>query len=346
MELMEFKLSSDQKTLLEYSGYAETVIIPDGIEEIDAYAFAHCYLERIEIPDSVIAIGNSAFQGCVDLTYVRLPKTLLTIAESTFEDCPSLKEIHFPELLTSISPKAFKGCCNLAEIRFPDSLQNIGGSAFEDCENLSSVFFPKNIQYIAENAFENTCLIDMGSQEGRMRYHKIPISEFGVPEIGQIISVPMKYGYYYGDSDLHGKLFRLAVGILTDELYILDCIPIGPHPGDWVKIMGLSHFVFQDWIKQQELLPPQEARLYGLEQKHWGCLRSYRDGAWMILEDSLGGGDLRYRDYIYCSPNGIDYLVFLEGNWDVIWMPENPVLGNHQQRLSLLEKNSRGISHE
>ncbi|SFC34730.1 leucine-rich repeat domain-containing protein [Ruminococcus albus] len=68
----------------------ESLVIPDSVEEIDAYAFAECTaLKKIVIPASVKEIGEHAFDGCTSLKEVIIegsPK----IGEDAFKDCDSL----------------------------------------------------------------------------------------------------------------------------------------------------------------------------------------------------------------------------------------------------------------
>ena len=52
----------------------ETVILPDGLEEIGMSAFAFCdQLQFVNLPDSLIKIDNSAFWSCKKLTEIRIP---------------------------------------------------------------------------------------------------------------------------------------------------------------------------------------------------------------------------------------------------------------------------------
>ncbi len=45
------------------------------------------------IPDSVTKIGNSAFQGCNNLTSVRIPSSVTYIGDFAFVNCKNLKRI-------------------------------------------------------------------------------------------------------------------------------------------------------------------------------------------------------------------------------------------------------------
>ncbi len=114
-----------------YSGL-DSIVIPNGIISIDAYAFETTpltsitlpsslktigesafywtYLEALEIPHGVTSIGKNAFAMCGDLKTLSLPNTLLSIGDGAFEDCNGLKSISIPASVTDIGNGAFRGC--------------------------------------------------------------------------------------------------------------------------------------------------------------------------------------------------------------------------------------------
>lgn len=59
------------------------------------------------IPQSVTAVGKSAFSGCTLLNHVSFPESLNEIGQSAFYDCRRLKEVYIPETVTSIGDSAF-----------------------------------------------------------------------------------------------------------------------------------------------------------------------------------------------------------------------------------------------
>lgn len=79
--------------VLRYLGSAKVLGESDfeGVEEIDAGAFAFCdSLERVTIPDSVMDIGKGAFAGCKNLRSVHLDKGVLVVEKNAFAQCPVL----------------------------------------------------------------------------------------------------------------------------------------------------------------------------------------------------------------------------------------------------------------
>ena len=85
------------------------------LKEIPDKAFLQSYLSGLILPDSLEAIGISAFQN------------------NGFE------EIVIPDNVKSIEKGSFWGCSSLKTITLPASLASIGASAFKNCDRLETV---------------------------------------------------------------------------------------------------------------------------------------------------------------------------------------------------------------
>lgn len=116
-------------------GYAENaekikkVIIPDTVVSIDDYAFNWCKnLESVLIPDGVQNIGKRSFCNTA-LKYIVIPNSVKTIGSEAFSDCKDLKEICIPSSITSIGANAFNGS-GIQKISLPDYISYIGSNAF------------------------------------------------------------------------------------------------------------------------------------------------------------------------------------------------------------------------
>ena len=59
------------------------------------------------IPNSVTAIGESAFNGCEGLTSVTIPNTVTSIGKLAFLGCKGLTNVTIPNTVTSIAEDAF-----------------------------------------------------------------------------------------------------------------------------------------------------------------------------------------------------------------------------------------------
>ena len=63
----------------------------DGTKKIAAVAFANCRIEEVYIPDSVTAIGNRAFDGCMALKEISFP-TVFEADGNILPHCAALPE--------------------------------------------------------------------------------------------------------------------------------------------------------------------------------------------------------------------------------------------------------------
>lgn len=73
----------------------KSVVISEGVKEIERLAFANCkYLEKLTIKgNSLVTIGNQAFDRCSSLKTVHLPESVKIIGEYAFASCDTLKNI-------------------------------------------------------------------------------------------------------------------------------------------------------------------------------------------------------------------------------------------------------------
>lgn len=142
--------------------------IIDGTKCIGDKAFYNCTeLTTIEIPNSVISIGESSFKECKSLDNVFISdlsswcnisfqdiySNPLYLADNLFVSGELTKTIEIPKDVTHIPAYAFHSCKSLISIIIPDTVKNIGGSAFWGCTNLKSVIIGKGITNIYDYAF-------------------------------------------------------------------------------------------------------------------------------------------------------------------------------------------------
>ena len=85
-----------------FSGYDEngdyykspkltSIEIPNSVNSIGSFAFAHCYqLETLILPNSVTSIGSSAFHACTSLESLYLPDSIKNMGSVLFAYCDLL----------------------------------------------------------------------------------------------------------------------------------------------------------------------------------------------------------------------------------------------------------------
>ena len=137
-----------------YSSNIRRVVIEEGVEFIDARAFANCkYLEEVVLPNSITEIKNEAFSGCTALKSVVLPDGLTKIYDGLFENCSALTSVTFPTTLTIIKSYAF-GSTALKKVILPVGLTTIEKSAFAGAK-IEELYIPSTVTMLGWLSFEN-----------------------------------------------------------------------------------------------------------------------------------------------------------------------------------------------
>ena len=167
------------------------LIVPEGPTKISTLAFINCEtLVSIEIPDSVLSIGQDTFKGCTNLktfkigsgvteiwdgysTCSSLEKIYITsmeqwlkidfknasnplrYAESLIIDGNIVTDVTIPSSITKIKSAAFAGYASLKSITLHNDVTDIGDYAFYGCTNLQSVYIGEKVSSIGEWAFKN-----------------------------------------------------------------------------------------------------------------------------------------------------------------------------------------------
>lgn len=117
-------------------------------------AFAESTLERITFENGVNVIPDQICAQADCLDHIDLPDTVLQIGEKAFQDCSALSTVELPQSLNYIGNAAFQNS-GLKTIILPNNLKSIGTSAFENCSSLSAIYIPGNSLVIGANAFGN-----------------------------------------------------------------------------------------------------------------------------------------------------------------------------------------------
>lgn len=132
---------------------------------------------ELTIPDGVVAIGESAFEGRDGLTSVIFPYVVTTIGVDAFRNCEGLRSITFVGLEnspweTSIGQSAFYGCSALREIVFTanSNVVSIGNTAFAYCDLLTTLTLPASVREVGQQAFRDCArlreLTLVGNEDG------------------------------------------------------------------------------------------------------------------------------------------------------------------------------------
>lgn len=137
-----------------YNCRALTTLIISDNATLDASftaknAYANGTLETVKIGKG--EIGNSAFNGCPNLTTVELGNGVTSVGDNAFSKCTALTSVNIGDGVTSIGKNAFNGCTALTNANIGSGA--IGESAFNGCTSLANVTLGNGVTSIGKNAF-------------------------------------------------------------------------------------------------------------------------------------------------------------------------------------------------
>ena len=150
----------------------------DAIERDDVFFYANpskfIVDGKLNVPDGVEAIPNSAFKDCLELTEVIIPESVHTIEDEAFSGCANLKKIIVPESVSSVANNAFEGCNSVVDIiasdvvkwkinpcafivngklDVPEGVRRISRRQFKGNTELTDVVIPTSVYSIESHAF-------------------------------------------------------------------------------------------------------------------------------------------------------------------------------------------------
>lgn len=166
--------SADYKTLVCYppSKRGDSYVIPESVVNIGQRAFENCRsLENIILPNSLINIGWGAFISCSSLRKIILPNSLTNIEAALFVNCLNLESIECNNnYLKSIDGVLFSASYKTlicyapkkegASYIIPTSVLDIDNRAFSDCKSLENITFPDSLIDIGSYAFSGCNLLE------------------------------------------------------------------------------------------------------------------------------------------------------------------------------------------
>ena len=157
--------------ILQYYGSGETVTVPDRINglpvtRIREHAFTGVDIVGIVIPEGVEEIGAEAFAACDSLQRVTLPSTLQTLGCGAFMGSEAISQIEFPNgnakfyledgMLFSWAGQALVFCppgLKRETVRVPVGTDTIAAYAFYSNRLLQYVKLPITVKKIGSGAF-------------------------------------------------------------------------------------------------------------------------------------------------------------------------------------------------
>ena len=148
--------------LKDNSSFSSELVIPNSVVYIGNAAFENCtgFTGSLSIPNSVTTMGNNVFMGCTGFTgSLTIGNSMTTIGNNAFMGCTGFTgSLTIGNSVTSIGGNAFNGCSGFTgSLKIPNSVITIGISAFNGCSGFTGApTIGNSVTSIGENAF-NGC---------------------------------------------------------------------------------------------------------------------------------------------------------------------------------------------
>ena len=126
-----YKITSERKVSVTYTGfdddlYQGDIVIPSQVTHEG-------------VTYNVTAIGDEAFENCIDMTSVTIGAYVTAIGDRAFRNCTGLTNVTLGNYVTTIGEDAFSSCSNLATVTLGSGVRTIGSRAFANCLALTTV---------------------------------------------------------------------------------------------------------------------------------------------------------------------------------------------------------------
>ena len=300
----DYGFTIEDNVIVNYTGKSKTPVIDPswGVTEIGSWSFSGAGVTSVVVPEGVLTIAASAFEGCKALKTISLPASLTEISYNAFRNCAALTTVDFAPSggLYSVFFGAFSGCKKLKSIELPDSTQGIDASAFEGCTALTSFTVPSELQFIGVNVFYNSGLQELRMKEGApaghfavidgvlyQLYEGEPADLYLVPPAyAGVVMPPETVTFFYSDA-FNGckKVTQVIVPSQVTELY----------RETFGFMTGLKSLLFQG--KMPTIIDDAE------EPRNWpkGCVvTGYKENGWERKQfvRLQGGGGVALRQVL------------------------------------------------
>lgn len=245
-------------------GTAAVIKVPDGVKEIDGYAFSgNKTIEQIILPDSVQKLPHSCFAECSNLAVINMPNSIKEIGDWAFHGCSSLQMIDLSKTkISSIGDSMFWSCANLTEVKLPDSIKVIAKSSFAYCGKLGKINFPEGLRYIGDSAFDHTSALNTVELPESLRY--IGSGAFGYSGLKGTLIIPA------GIANLQSYTFAICPGLsvvkITDGTKYINSYALDLRD----RLGGASHKTYfippsVDYFNDTSLTCAEEHTIYGIK---------------------------------------------------------------------------------
>lgn len=178
--------------------------LPTALTALKAKAFYATGLTKLIVPESVVEMGVSVFDGCTSLVELTVPFLGATINEAE-QLCYlfSGDNSSVPSSLKTVTvlggkkvaESAFAGCSNLTSIVISNETEIIERYAFQNCSALTEFVAPESVKYIKSFAFDGCVALS------KLTLPFVGMTELDKDEQGEDVVIGQRHFGYIFDGD-------------------------------------------------------------------------------------------------------------------------------------------------
>ena len=205
------------------------VDLPDSLKAMGDRAFDYCKnLKSVTFGNNLEAISDSAFASCYNIESLIIPGNIKHIGYASFSNCQKLSKLHFCNGVEVIDENAFWNCKLLTSVVVPDSVKEIGSHAFSGCPKLTSLNLGYGVETIGNGAFDDSRIVPLIIPAS---VKKIDLDAFRrcYPDI-----------YYYGTEDDWNKIEMYVDTLGNRDVKTPDKFNYLPKDSNIVSVDDLS----------------------------------------------------------------------------------------------------------
>lgn len=141
-------------TLFGYYGDGGDISVPEGVKEIQEYAFVNARwgensnIFSIKLPNSIVMIKDHAFDGCLNLKNIQMPTRIQQVGRNSFSGCPHLCN---EENGCFVSNQVLYKCNQGENVVVPEGITEIARSAFD--YSVETIRIPESVCEFEKDTF-------------------------------------------------------------------------------------------------------------------------------------------------------------------------------------------------
>ena len=103
----------------------------EGATKIRDYAFYNAQIISVELPNSIISIGQNTFSSCTMLKSLTIPDGVTSLGNNTLSYCSKLTSLKLSDNLTSLGYYCLNGCTSLTTLTIPATVKSCGNASLQ-----------------------------------------------------------------------------------------------------------------------------------------------------------------------------------------------------------------------